>query len=202
MPPQTCESYTDTVPAPLLFVYPVTDSEARPFDWNLEVKATEKLKSVPSDLQDFIQRLLIQHPESNAIGDKLILPRPSGKDIKPPSTKVVNTRMRSSATVTLNDGQYIVEVNVTRTWDQVDFNKPPTATWGIELYGTRWEEAINTVGSNGRKKDWGKDLIEVWPGSGFGFEDRFKNFLRCVLKVKAFLDRVALNANEQLKPRD
>lgn len=202
-------SYTRHVRAPeihynilLLSVCTFTNGELRLFDWNLEVKAHKKLQTVPSDLATFLQKLKIQCPKAKANGGMLMLPRLITKDAKHPDTKVSACRMKSSTMMTLSDGKYAVEVSITRAWDGVEFDNPSTFTWEIELFGSRWEEAINTVGSNGMRKDWGKDLIEIWPGSDPSLESRFKNFLRNVLKIQALLTRVGLDANKDEVPKD
>jgi hypothetical protein len=162
----------------------------RLFDWNLEVKACKFLQGIPADLEDFIRKIKLEMPVGKAMASHLILPKPSARGLKQPDAKVLETRMKSSVRMTLRDGQHFVEIGVTRVWNELALDKKPQALWSIELYGKRWEEALNTVSSDGRRRDWGKDLINVWPGSGSSLEDRFKVFLRCVLNVQACLNRV------------
>lgn len=171
-------------------------AQDRLFDWNLEVKAFENSETVPPELDNFIRKVHIQCREVDTTGNQLILPQLSKRGQPPIHTQVSETRMKNSIMMTLRDEQYVVEVSVTRTWNKVDFDKSPDATWSIELYGKRWEEALNTVSSEGRRKDWGKDLVEVWPGSNPSLEGRFRDFLRCVLKVQACLDHVDFEVNQ------
>lgn len=126
-----------------------------------------------------------------------MLPRVSAKDAKQPDTMVKSSQLKSSVMMMLAGGDYIVEVSLTRQYEGVDFDGPSTVTWEVQLYGKRWEEAVNTMSSDGRRKDWGKDLVEVWPGAETSIEDRFKNFLRNVLKVQALLTRVTSDENEE-----
>lgn len=175
----------------------MTDSNLRLFDWNIEVRASETLEKVPSDLTDFLQKLKIRRPDTKASDGILMLPRVSAKDAKQPDTMVKSSQLKSSVMMMLAGGDYIVEVSLTRQYEGVDFDGPSTVTWEVQLYGKRWEEAVNTMSSDGRRKDWGKDLVEVWPGAETSIEDRFKNFLRNVLEVQALLTRVTSDENEE-----
>lgn len=165
----------------------------RIFDWNLEVKACKFLQGIPADLENFIREIKLELPAGTANSSHLVLPKVSARGLKQPEAKVLETRMKSSVRMTLRDEQYVVEISVTRFWNELELDKKPQALWSIELYGKRWEEALNTVSSDGRRRDWGKDLIKVWPGSGLSLEDRFKVFLRCVLNIQACLNRVDLD---------
>jgi hypothetical protein len=110
--------------------------------------------------------------------------------------KVVETSLKSSRTLHIADGQYVAEVNVTQKWKGFDVTSPPEFKWGLEVYGVHWDEAVNSVGADGRRKDWGPRLVNIWPGSGT-LEERLRPFFHCILAIQGVLDALnALDAEE------
>ena len=107
--------------------------------------------------------------------------------------KVVETSLKSSRTFHIADGPNVAEVNVTQKWTRFDVTSPPEITWGLEVYGVHWDEAVNSVGADGRRKDWGPQLVNIWPGSE-ALEERLRPFFHCILEIQGALD--ALDAEE------
>jgi hypothetical protein len=108
--------------------------------------------------------------------------------------RVFKTCVKSSLVIPLARRPYVLEISVTRQWDDA-LSVEPLTTWSIEMYCEHWEEAMNYMGKDGR--DWGPDFSNVWhqEARGQGLEQRLNDFILCILTV---LDRLrGLNADEE-----
>lgn len=105
------------------------------------------------------------------------------------------TRLKSSALIMLKNTPYVIEVSKTRFWNGCDVASVPNTTWGIELYGSHWDESINMVSEDVRKKDWGPDLSHVWEGRAPSLQGRFAEFLQSILRVQKALDDLEASHN-------
>lgn len=115
--------------------------------------------------------------------------------------QIKDVQIKTSAFIPLEHDPYIVEVSVTQTRPGLGMTKPDLS-WGVEFYGSQWEESLNNKSPGGLRKDWGRGLANVWPNSNEGavtvgskdiddlqpFEKRFGHFLSCILKAQAALE--------------
>jgi hypothetical protein len=86
----------------------------------------------------------------------------------------------------------MIEVHVTHEWKGFEVSGEPEKTWGIQMFGIRWDEAVNTINPDTLRKDWGDDLENVWPGAEQTLHKRLEDFLFCIQEVQAVLDSVYL----------
>lgn len=142
------------------------------------------------DLRTILQRLSFNETNSRgSLEQKLLRPSVSGLILL--KDKVNEVQVKRSALIPFDSEPYEVEVSVTQSWKELTDSRatsPPEVTWGLQLHGISWEEAVNNVGPDSRKKDWGEACINVWPGNGGNLQERFGSFLRCILNVQHYLD--------------
>lgn len=155
--------------------------------------AYDEVDDVPQDWQALIQRISLRSQTDVGDGSCPKLPRLVSTNPGHLKDKISKTRLKSSTIIPVQDQPYAVEVSITQEWKGLDVNSPPETTWGVELYGMHWEETINMVGADGRRKDWGDDFVKIWPGSGAcsgrkTLDARFAEFLGCILQVQAAVD--------------
>ena len=165
---------------------------SRQFDWNLRVSAWDRVIDMSPDIQALIQVVSL-HFQAKGGEDLVDLPKLAPLRPARLAEKVVETSLKSSRMLRIADGQYVAEVNVTQRWKGFDVTSPPEFTWGLEVYGVHWDEAVNSVGADGRRKDWGPRLVHIWPGSGT-LEERLRPLFHCILEIQGVLD--ALDAEE------
>lgn len=150
------------------------------------MNALDGPSEVPKDLQILIQHvpLLLDEMPNNYW---FKFPRLGTMTLGAMGSKITETRLQCSTDLPLSGGQYTSEIRVTKTWKGYDINAAPEVTWGFQFYGLHWDEAINAVSADGRRKDWGPELEHVWPGEG-DLEARFGEFLDEVLRLQQNLD--------------
>ena len=167
----------------------------RQFDWNLRVNAWDEVGDIPQDVKDLIQRIKVSNsPRIDGEG-MFQLPRLAPMRPGPLGDKIGQTWLRSSITIPVADGPYVVEINVTQSWNGCNITSPPDITWGLEVYGVHWDEAVNNIGVDGRRRDWGPELISVWPGDEKSLEKRLEQFLLSILRVQGALDTLETTGN-------
>ena len=146
----------------------LTQHEHRRLDWNFRVIAMSNSEMSQDQRRDFLSVFhCVSFSEQVAPDTRLWLklPRPRFGRLQYLRDKFKEVRVRSSATIPFDGLPYEAEVNVTQTWkNTVSDRSQPEVSWGVELHGISWEEAINNTGPDGRKKNWGDGLINVWPG--------------------------------------
>lgn len=106
-----------------------------------------------------------------------------------PSAKVDETMLKTSVAVPFRNTPYLVEVAVTQVWTGMKTASEADTWWGIEFYGQGWDEAVNTIKPDERRKNWGKGFEAVWPGGG-AWESRFMEFIEHVLAIQSAVEDV------------
>ena len=101
---------------------------------------------------------------------------------------VFETHIRTSVIVPWKSSPYLIEVGITTVWHGVDVRTKSRVFWDMQLYGNHWESAVNRTQAGMRRKDWGEDMCDVWPGSGESLERRLENFTKEILEVQAMLE--------------
>lgn len=175
----------------------------RQFDWNFRVTASDETCDIQQDLKDLIGGIKVSNrPHIGGQGmfqlSHLAPMRPG-----PLGNMIEKTWLKSSITIPMIDGPYVVEINVTQTWNGCNVTTPPDITWGLEVFGLHWDETINNVVADGRRRDWGPEFIKVWTGDGESLEKRLEQFLLCILRVQGALDTLEMGeASGAEKPTD
>lgn len=163
----------------------------RKLDWNIRVDSLEVTGNVPENLQELFAAISLEFEETQS-RQLLASPRLS---IKPSRSKqdfsvVKESRLRTSAIIPFKNSSHAVEISVMHTWKNCQTSLEPETNWGIEFYGVHWDEAINRVSGAERRKDWGEEAINIWPGASPRLEERFREFLQEVLELHSALDQM------------
>lgn len=169
-----------------------TDNGSRKHDWTFRVDTLERSAEFSSAFNNLEKKIILEYRkdenEEDSTGATLLqFPRINKLQLGVEQNEVTKICMRRTATIPYKDTPYMLEINVTKTWEGNRVSSAPEVTWGIELFGAHWEESLNHIGRDQRKKDWGAGLENIWHGSE-DLDTRFGQFLKTVLEVQALLE--------------
>jgi hypothetical protein len=100
------------------------------------------------------------------------------------------TRLKISAVLPFQDTMYVVRVTVTRTWMGFNSDVQPEDTWEVDFYGLHWDETMNCVSTEDRRKDWGQDFANIWPGEEPDVSVRIRRFLQTIFRIQHVLNEL------------
>ena len=152
--------------------------------------AYDKLMDTPPGFNTVQRRVIVSANDIREPDLDFRFPSVSISGLKELENHIANTRIKSSVILQYKDTPYSLEISVTKTWKRAQTAADPDLTWGIELYAIHWEESINYINPSTRRKDWGEDLENIWPGSDSSLEIRFGAFIRTILEVQSVLEGI------------
>lgn len=77
---------------------------------------------------------------------------------------------------------------MSKTWNGFNVANAPDVTCGLGSYGVHWDEGVNNIGTDGRRRDWGSQLARIRPGAEESLEKRLGSLSHCILKIQGALD--------------
>ena len=145
---------------------------------------------MPEHIQAFISKVKIDIDEDtrpSEIFDKL--PNLTANLSGPLAKEIQETDFRTSVLIPVDNSPYIIEVSVTQQWDGLKWYSTPKRIWfSVEMYGRSWDESINIKKPSGGKKDWGEELIHLFPDSSRSLRERLEEFVESIMLVQYVLD--------------
>ncbi|KAI5462981.1 hypothetical protein BGZ63DRAFT_412686 [Mariannaea sp. PMI_226] len=157
----------------------------RAYDWSLTVNAWENLDT-PAGFNDLSKKLKIEVDQDwESI---LKIPKVDTRQLGDLQNQIRQIGVKSSVVIPYKLTPYVIEINITRAWQEGRMSDEPQVTWGIEFYASHWDESINHVCGGERRKDWGQGLKSIWPGDEPSLGLRFEEFLQTVLEVQSILE--------------
>ncbi|KAH7326713.1 hypothetical protein B0I35DRAFT_142410 [Stachybotrys elegans] len=161
-------------------------------DWNLQVNAGVQL-DVPEHLQRLWQNIELRPMDGDqaTVFEEFASPEILVKPHIGSTNAIATTRLKMSAIIPFTDPRYAVQISVTRAWDGLKQGNP-RVTWGIEFYGSHWEEAINQVSNEDGRKDWGPGFKSLWPGHEEDLAQRIMRFAQYIVDVQKVFEGLDL----------
>lgn len=154
------------------------------------------MEKIPGDIQCIFRNILVQirfGVGASSFFPPVVITLPVGRKV---SDEVEEVRVKTSAIVPFEEEPYVIEVSVTQTWTGSNTRAQPVITWGVELFGPHWDQALNQNSTDGRKKHWGEGLINIWPAREGNLEERLAKFLHCIIKVQDILQALDMSGGQ------
>lgn len=156
----------------------------------MAIHSHKAVHNVPEHIQAFISKVKIDMDEDtqpSEIFDKL--PSLTANLSGPLAKEIQETDFRTSVLIPVDNSPYIIEVSVTQQWDGLKWYSAPKRIWfSVEMYGRSWDESINIKRPSGGKKDWGEELIHLFPDSSRSLRERVEEFVESIMLVQYVLD--------------
>lgn len=178
----------------------------------MRINTIDRDTILPDDFQILCSKTLarsIENQERNVFKVRTLELPPLTEELESRlDEQIKDVQIKTIAQIEFEDAPYGVEVNVTQTRPGIKMTKPGVS-WGVDFYGSQWEESLNNASPDGLRKDWGRGLVNMWPNSKLHlkkngvkgknteqdkndgmetFETRFGHQLSCILKAQAALE--------------
>ncbi|KFA61308.1 hypothetical protein S40285_05967 [Stachybotrys chlorohalonatus IBT 40285] len=161
------------------------------FDWNLKVQACTIATDIPVHLRGLLRcvNIKLESDLDNALR-RFEFPIIRLQPATVAKETVDVTRLKISAVLPFQDTMYVVRVTVTRTWMGFNSDVQPEDTWEVDFYGLHWDETMNCVSTEDRRKDWGQDFANIWPGEEPDVSVRIRRFLQTIFRIQHVLNEL------------
>lgn len=178
-------------------------TKLRAYDWNLTVEAGGSVDDIPNSLRALVRDIQVKYAVGNG-PHSLKFPTLKMPPIRSSDIAISEICLQKTACIPYKDTTWVVEVSVTQVWQGAGTMEVPTTHWGIQVYGPHWEESINYTRVGELRKDWGVDLVDVWPetADAQSLEDRLGAFVQSVLEIQTALEPVGNRKEEQVEEEE